>query len=565
MIRAAFFAFLLLPAFCSGQTYFLTGDATFLGGDCYQLTPEIGNSVGTVWYGEQIDLDSIFDLQFLMNFGVLDATGADGICFVLQTVGTEATGVTGGGLGYMDFGTSLGIEFDTWQNAEYGDPEYDHIAIEMNGEINHLTDLGNLSDFVQANIDNANVEDGEDHIVRIKWNPENTTLEVYFDCEFRIAAEVDLKNTIFSGNNLVYWGFTAATGGSVNLQTVCLQENVVTLEQEVNICEGESATLTSWDSSDGTYVWTPATYLDDATIQSPIATPPATMNYSVTFLDACGVETQLSYEVIVAESYSADAGEDVVITCDDDVQTLNAESDGGDALFSWSLDGDPIAGAHSALYNAAQAGTYTVTVSNPSGGCGSSDDVVVATDLSAPVIIIGEQDSLSCANPSVMLQDITITSVHDYDFLWLGVDAASPGNLTPVVTEPGEYVLTATDVETGCTTQAFTYVDVEGNYQADFSSLVFPNILTANDDAKNSEWKPFLGANPGFNLSGAFKTYTVSIYNRWGNLVFETANYSSAWRGKESAPGVYFYVVQYETYCQSTLPGTATGSIELVK
>ena len=82
------------------QAYFLNGTATSSAEDCYQLTTTQGNQNGTVWYGEQINLSEPFELNFSMNFGTIDATGADGMVFVLQNVGTNALGETGGALGF---------------------------------------------------------------------------------------------------------------------------------------------------------------------------------------------------------------------------------------------------------------------------------------------------------------------------------------------------------------------------------------------------------------------------------------------------------------------------------
>ena len=208
------------------QTYFLQGDATFLGDDCYRLTTELGFQNGAVWYSNQIDLSEPFNLEFLMNFGDIDANGADGICFVLQTVGNNALGQSGGGLGFLGFAPALGVEFDTWQNLDYGDPVPDHIGIVSNGDVNH-NGINAIAGPVAAISDNPNIEDGEDHVVRIQWFPETTTLLVYFDCVFRLSATVDLVNDIFNGQNQVFWGFTAATGGSFNNQTVCLSENIL--------------------------------------------------------------------------------------------------------------------------------------------------------------------------------------------------------------------------------------------------------------------------------------------------------------------------------------------------
>jgi len=138
------FTFLSLSS-VFGQAYFLNGSATATGNDCYQLTPAVATQNGTVWYADQIDLNQPFDLSFEMFLGYTDVNGADGLCFVLHTQGTTAIGATGGGMGYLNFGTSLAVEFDTYQNqSPYSDPAYDHIAIQRNGNVTH-TSVDNLA------------------------------------------------------------------------------------------------------------------------------------------------------------------------------------------------------------------------------------------------------------------------------------------------------------------------------------------------------------------------------------------------------------------------------------
>ena len=46
--------------------------------------------------------------------------------------------------------------------------------------------------------------------------------------------------------------------------------------------------------------------------------------------------------------------------------------------------------------------------------------------------------------------------------------------------------------------------------------------------------------------------YEMIIYNRWGNVVFSTTDYSHVWDGNNSAgkpcsEGVYFCVIKYTT------------------
>lgn len=69
----------------------------------------------------------------------------------------------------------------------------------------------------------------------------------------------------------------------------------------------------------------------------------------------------------------------------------------------------------------------------------------------------------------------------------------------------------------------------------------FPNVFTPNNDSVNDILK--------FNL--CTKILKILVYNRWGNLMFESGNSTSFWDGRttsgeECSVGTYFYVVQTE-------------------
>ena len=49
------------------------------------------------------------------------------------------------------------------------------------------------------------------------WNPISQEIRVYFNCLFRLSANIDLIGDIFDGESLVWWGFTASTGGLNNV------------------------------------------------------------------------------------------------------------------------------------------------------------------------------------------------------------------------------------------------------------------------------------------------------------------------------------------------------------
>ncbi|MBL0315767.1 MAG: gliding motility-associated C-terminal domain-containing protein [Flavobacteriales bacterium] len=649
MKRIFFVLYIVLVAsITDAQTYFLNGNAQAIGNDCYQLTGEFSNQNGTVWYADQIDLNEPFDIQFLMNFGTLDGTGADGICFVLQTVGTSAIGASGGGLGYLNFGTSLGIEFDTWLNGEYGDPVEDHIAIEMNGVIDHNS-TSNIAGPVQADPLDANIEDGDDHVVRIIWSPDDHIITVYFDCVFRLAGTIDLINEIFNGQELVYWGFTAATGGSWNNQTVCLQEDILNVGQDIDVCEGGSVLLTAGASADGVYNWTPTSGLDDPASATPTASPDADTQYQVEFLDLCNQPVTLTFNLnveplvvtvsdpgiincinntvsvtadinfnidgnytwsqnaniveqgenitevnlsddgtyIVAVSamdgcyadetftvqsdfstYTANAGNDMLITCLEDSPTIIGSTNGSNAVVAWEYNSNPAPGLTGLEIEVTNAGTYTLVVINPSSGCSTTDDVLVQNYFVTPIVNIGEQDSLTCVYPQIQILNVDITAENNFTLSWTtedGLIVSGASSLHPFVASEGFYELVATDDVSGCSSEETVFIGESDDFELDLSSITFPNIITPNGDSKNEYWRPFLRQNPSADLSSVFTTYDLLVFDKWGRQVFDSNSFNDAWKGNDNSDGVYYYILNYSAYCGGGKSGVVEGNVTLLR
>ena len=66
--------------------------------------------------------------------------------------------------------------------------------------------------------------------------------------------------------------------------------------------------------------------------------------------------------------------------------------------------------------------------------------------------------------------------------------------------------------------------------------ITIPNVFTPNGDADNVT----------FSIEGldVYKDVQLSIFNRWGNLIYESADYQSGdWRGQDQADGTYWYVL----------------------
>jgi gliding motility-associated-like protein len=71
-----------------------------------------------------------------------------------------------------------------------------------------------------------------------------------------------------------------------------------------------------------------------------------------------------------------------------------------------------------------------------------------------------------------------------------------------------------------------------------------PNAFTPNNDGLNDDFIP-VGYFEGI------KSYSFTIWNRWGDRIFDTNDYSIGWNGQRnntgepSPPGVYAYIIDY--------------------
>ncbi|WP_336515274.1 lectin-like domain-containing protein [Pollutibacter soli] len=218
-----FFAIASIAEAQVSNPYFLNGNATQDNCNCYTLTSPVLNQSGSVWNIYKIDLRENFDFKFSVFLGTIDQQGADGIAFVLQPISTNI-GSVGGGLGFENVTPSVGVTIDTWQNTNNNDPDFDHIAIQRDGDLNHNS-ANNLAGPVTAISNGPNIEDGQWHLFRIEWNAATKVYKASVDGVERVSTNIDLISTVFRGDPMVFWGFTGSTGGSVNLQRFCTALN----------------------------------------------------------------------------------------------------------------------------------------------------------------------------------------------------------------------------------------------------------------------------------------------------------------------------------------------------
>lgn len=105
------------------------------------------------------------------------------------------------------------------------------------------------------------------------------------------------------------------------------------------------------------------------------------------------------------------------------------------------------------------------------------------------------------------------------------------------ISDSGLYWVEISDVHcTNRDTLNVAFIDCEVDLQ-------MPNVFTPNSDLKNDEFKAL--------KAKGVKNFSIQIFNRWGQKIFESNNISLCWNGyfegHEATEGVYFYSISYTT------------------
>ena len=148
----------------------------------------------------------------------------------------------------------------------------------------------------------------------------------------------------------------------------------------VLVCEASSAFGTHLN-----YTWS----MNNTVVSQDMTyamTSPGTLDLEVTYPGTSSLlcTDAISMTVVMdTMRFSADAGLPGTVTCDTPVlELMGTTSTSSDASVAWTTeDGDLEGNTDNALAFATSGGTYTMTVTNLSNGCTSSDTVVLSEDL----------------------------------------------------------------------------------------------------------------------------------------------------------------------------------------
>jgi len=320
------------------------------------------------------------------------------------------------------------------------------------------------------------------------------------------------------------------------------------------LCNGQSGNVTA-TASNGTlpytYSWsTGATSVTTAT-QATLANQQAAI-YSVTITDKNGCTSTSSITLsqppeLVITTTKSDA------TCGNADGTILVTATGGVLNYTYSWSNDSINPQITNL----NSGTYGLTVTD-ANGC-SQSTVTTITNSNAPIAgAASSQTTITEGNSTLLIGSSTGTGV---TYTWTPRTSLNCSNCASPVANPDvttTYTLYVKD-NLGCTDSANVTITVKKACSGNDDDVFIANIFSPNGDGKNDV----------LNIEGNGLTNIYwAIYDRWGNLIFETTNIAQGWDGtKNGSPmEAATYVYYLKAICTKTKAEVKLkGNVSVVK
>ncbi|MCO5231096.1 MAG: PKD domain-containing protein [Chitinophagales bacterium] len=352
-----------------------------------------------------------------------------------------------------------------------------------------------------------------------------------------------LQNFKVDSTQIIFSKLTIETeNGCIHSDSIPLKvyayPQMQTVEDRV-ICKGDGVVL--WTQGSDYYDWEPKRVISQPYISNPKVSPIEDTWFYVTGYDTIMCPVYDTVFVKVINSFEADAYPDTVVCYGDSVhlKTMVSDIHSGAYKYSWSLNQEVVSDSSYLDLLPEEEGTYIVHISN--GSC-KEYYLPVYVGVSHVPELEAYKDTTISSGQSVVLNAVTNQNVN---LSWSpNIDISCIDCFSPIVSPKvsTEYSVVAKN-EFGCQNEARVMIEV-----LDYCSntqLKIPNVFTPNHDGLNDVFK--LQFDKDLLM---FKQ--MRIYNRHGELVFETKDPSVFWDGSYSGtpvnPGVFVYYLDLDCY-----------------
>lgn len=288
-----------------------------------------------------------------------------------------------------------------------------------------------------------------------------------------------------------------------------------------------------WDFGDGNN--TVITSGNTATHGYAANAGPIQVRHAVGFSTGCGTDTVL-YSIPVIHANPVASFSFVADTlCELKPVQFNATLT-GISSWAWNFGDGTSTAAPPLTHTFGKPGSYPVTlIVQDVNGCGSQPAVNTVIINPMPDIDAGP-DKFFRIGSSVTL-DASISNPGNYDFVWTPgtyLNTTTLLNPTALTDRRMTYYITATDKATHC-------ANTDSMVIKPISIVQVPNAFTPNNDGKNDLFRVL-----GTELVTRFN---LRIFDRYGQLVFETNDKGQGWDGKRKGTdlptGGFVYILTY--------------------
>lgn len=292
----------------------------------------------------------------------------------------------------------------------------------------------------------------------------------------------------------------------------------------VSICKGYAMQVPIGGEFIDSYLWSPDYNISDINSSAPIITGEVDTIYVIGFFNVCGaVYDSIAIDVIEIE---AEAWNDTIV-CPGDPAIIYAS---GGVSYTWFPAGTVSTPDDSMTYVTPQVPTnYGVQVVDQFG---CIDTAYVFVDHFPLPWVIASPDFYGFIGDTIPM---SASAGGLGDFLWspneyLSCDTCS--QVTSYTENNMSYTVTFTD-ENGCTASDVVNIYFDG-------ILYVPNAFTPNGDGFNDLFRA---------EGGNINEFYLGIFNRWGELIFESEDMDIGWdgkyKGKFCQDGVYVWKIVY--------------------
>ncbi len=548
------------PAICQGSSATLTVQ----GASTYSWSPSTGLSTTT---GDVVVASPTSTTIYTITGTSLN--GCSGTATITVTVNQNPSIIVNN-VSVCENGTvtlsATGASTYSWSPSQY---------LNANSGPNVIFSNGQTTTYTVTGTSVAGCVASEDVIVTVNPNP------IVFAGNNEIVCDGDQLTLQASGANTYSWtvGITNGVGFTPTVTTTYIvtgtttngcsgtDDVLVTVNSLPSVFAGNDATLCAGDqlvlqaTGADTYTWS------GGIVNGIGFYPSSSTTYTVTGTFANGCSNTDQINVIVNSLPIVDFGSNINSGCAplDVVFTNNSTNS---VACVWALgDGANIVdcGSFVHTYNSDACFDVTLTVTSAEGCINSLTKSSMICVYETPVAGFDASSTIVETSDANVL--FTNTSSGATNYFWdFGDETESSIEINPehdyATADFGNYLVSLiASTPMGCSDTATTIIQV-----SEYLLFFIPNSFTPDGNNFNQTFKPIFTA--GFDPF----SYTLSIYNRWGELLYVSHDSNVGWDGsygidnaiKDIPEGVYTWKIEFKS-SQNDEHKLFTGSVNLMR